>query len=140
MKSNASDRLADFMQDFYEQTERSPTGSHGRARFMAAAERPCVLVEIKWFGAAVVLSHILILDKAQQGKGYGSATLRWLCGLADKHGVAIKGKAQRIKSAPFQQGYPSGLSTAHLKAWYRRHGFTVSRSGGMTRPPMKPKQ
>jgi len=140
MNSEVKDRLADFMRDFYEQTEDSP---YGRVRFTeaeGAAERPSVLVEVKRFGAAVVLLHILILDKAQQGKGYGSATLRWLCGLADKHGVAIKGKAQRIEAAFWQHGYPpSGLPTAQLKAWYRRHGFIISRSGDMTRPAMRPK-
>lgn len=137
--SDIKTHLADFMRDFYEQTEDSACGRARFAESEGAAERPPVLVQVKPFGAAVVLSHVLILDKAQQGKGYGSATLRWLCGLADKHGVAIKGRAQRIRSAFAQHGYPpSGLPTAQLKAWYRRHGFIISRSGDRTRTAMRP--
>jgi hypothetical protein len=48
-------------------------------------------------------------------RGQGSEALRWLCGLADKHGVTIVGTAE-----------PTGkmsLNKQQLKAWYKRNGF-----------------
>src|ERR1043166_4034132 len=73
-------------------------------------------------GGDVYLGLIMAADP---GKGHGAAAIRWLCALADKHGVRLAGKVDR-------QG-TRGLSQSQLRAWYKRHGFTVRQNGVITR-------
>lgn len=52
----------------------------------------------------------------KHGEGHGRIALRWLCALADKHGVLLYSEIQ-----------PSGpLDKEALAEWYKRYGFTVT--------------
>jgi GNAT superfamily N-acetyltransferase len=61
-------------------------------------------------------------------RGHGSAILRRLCDLADRHGITLKLKALPFGATP----YP--LTGDQLFDWYARHGFE-SRRRKMVRPP-----
>lgn len=65
-----------------------------------------------------------------RGKGLGSKALKWLCDLADKHGVVIEGD-----SKAYMAGTPGTLKQKDLSAWYTRYGFKVARDGAMERQP-----
>jgi GNAT superfamily N-acetyltransferase len=62
-----------------------------------------------------------------RGKGHATRALGWLCALADEHEVAITGIVR-----PFGV---KGLNREQLTAWYRRHGFKVSKDETMYRSP-----
>lgn len=70
-------------------------------------------VEVSSFDGMVHISDILALDP---GKGGGKEALQFLCKLADKHGVKIHLTAKAYLD--------DRLSTAELKTWYERYGFT----------------
>jgi len=64
----------------------------------------------------------------EPGAGNGSAMLRAVCALADRHGVEITLKPLPIGRTP----YP--LSREQLHAWYERHGFIGTRRKLIRRP------
>ncbi len=66
---------------------------------------------------------------SSRGTGYGSATLKWLCDLADLHGVKLEGWADTYMSAT------NALGQRDLKAWYSRYGFKIQRGNRMIRQP-----
>jgi GNAT superfamily N-acetyltransferase len=66
-----------------------------------------------------------------QGKGHGRTMLRWLCDLADRHGVELQLKALPIGRKP----YP--LSRDQLCQWYQRYGFEGTRRK-LIRKPISP--
>jgi hypothetical protein len=68
----------------------------------------------------VLLESIMTEDV---GQGYGSEALDWLCDLADVHGLRIVGQMERLGG--------DGLTKTQLGAWYRRHGFAVTRKYGL---------
>jgi hypothetical protein len=114
--------LESFVQDFERLTEPNPLASVERVY-----ER-MVGFEVKPFGGAIRLSCIRSFDR---GKGHAKQALSWFLALADKHGVAITGHVKPIGSTSPR------LTSAQLRAWYKRHGFTVSRSGEMRREPTR---
>jgi len=59
-----------------------------------------------------------------KGHGAGSAGLKWLCDLATMHGVRIVGWIEHYDGK-------EGLTKTQLAAWYKRHGFTVTRKYGL---------
>lgn len=61
--------------------------------------------------------HIHDLTALEPGKGHGSATLKILCDLADKHDVTLEGTAKAYRE--------DRLSTRQLLTWYVRHGFKM---------------
>jgi hypothetical protein len=58
------------------------------------------------------------IEAMHAGAGYGSAALRWLCKVADKHGVKLSGIAE-----PFGSRF---LELEKLMAWYVVFGFEVT--------------
>ncbi len=76
-----------------------------------------------------VTLHRVWVDRP--GSSHGTAILRILCELADRHGIGII-----IKPLPFgQKPYP--LSREQLMVWYGRHGFEGTRRR-MVRMPQQP--
>jgi hypothetical protein len=73
--------------------------------------------------------HVHEIHALEKGRGQGSQALNYLKNLADKHSVTMEGVAKQIGSR--------GLKTKDLKSWYKRHGFSVNRSGEMIRKPQK---
>ena len=63
----------------------------------------------------VTLCRIQALDA---GHGDGSAAMKWLCALADKHRVRMSGVAE-----PFGSRF---LELPALIVWYNKFGFTVT--------------
>ena len=78
----------------------------------------------------VSLARIGAIEK---GQGHGSAALDWLCALADRHEVRLAGVAE-----PFghRVGTKPAMTTKELVAWYRRHGFTVTKGFYIDREPL----
>lgn len=74
--------------------------------------------------------HVHAITALDKGRGQGRQALQYLTNLADKHGVDLHGIAKSF-------GRDRGLNTAKLKAWYKRNGFQVDRSGNMIRKPVK---
>ncbi len=62
------------------------------------------------------------------GQGNGSAMLRSICELADRHGVEISLKALPFGRKPFR------LSADQLVQWYARHGFVGTRKRLIRKP------
>jgi hypothetical protein len=74
------------------------------------------------------------ISSAEGGQGYGSAALKWLCNLADRHKVTLglKVDGERIFTGVLRMVNGTmetpDLQPTMLRAWYRRHGFvTVQR-------------
>jgi hypothetical protein len=65
------------------------------------------------------------------GKGDGSAMLKALCDLADRHCVELTLKVLPIGRKP----YP--LTREQLLAWYQRHGFEGTRRKMIRKPRIK---
>ena len=102
---NGYDPAAGVLQDFYRWR-----GEYGD-----------VVISFKPVDASTVM--LLDITADVKGEGDGSQALDWLCRLADTHGVRIVAWVERI-------GH-EGLTKAQLTAWYRRHGFTVTRKYGL---------
>jgi GNAT superfamily N-acetyltransferase len=81
-------------------------GYHGFVQFIISSEQ------------TIQIHRLWTLEP---GKGNGSAMIRALCELADRHGVELK-----LKVIPIGRK-PHPLSREQLKAWYQRHGFEGSR-------------
>lgn len=112
-----------FMAAFDRETRSHPFT--GEFRIWAG----CVVFEVRplrheiW-GADVSLAFIQALEP---GKGDGSRGLEWFLGLARDTGAIVSGSVQRVGAR--------GLTTAQLRAWYKRHGFHVARNGDLTFKP-----
>lgn len=111
-----------FIQEYLESTDAHPLFRLGRIW------RDRVAFDVEIFDGAVHLDFIIALNR---GRGDGHAALVWLCELADKHGCTIKGTIR-----PCGRGRPR-LNTDQLRQWYKRHGFTIAKSGRhMIRQPL----
>ncbi len=109
-----------FMADFVAQTDPHPLAPfmriwHGQVNF-----------EVKPFSGRIQLGCIQTLFPSQ---GHATPALQWLQALASQHGVAIRGTVQRLGKG--------GLSQRDLRAWYKRHGFSVQRTGTLEYLPQK---
>ena len=95
---------SDFFSDFLNTTERNPLNPHERVYRCAAIALQRV------HGDKVQIHMIRALVKQN---GHGTATLRWLCWLADKHGVTLVGVIEPTGRRP-------RLSRRQLKKLVRR--------------------
>ena len=73
--------------------------------------------------------HVNSIKALTKRRGQGTQALQYLKNLADKHGVTLTGYAK-----PYGSG---GMNAKDLKDWYKRHGFSINRSGDMIRKPQK---
>lgn len=110
-----------FMAEFNAQTEPHPLLPDRRVYLGV------VMFEVSAYLGNVHLGEIIALEKR---RGYGTTALHWLCELADKHQVAIGGRAFPIKKT----GGGVGLNMDHLVAWYRRNGFEISGDDSRSAP------
>lgn len=106
-----------FIAEFDELTRPNPFNSREGVWDNAVA------FEVSIFDGCVRLSNIRALRP-----GVGTLGLEWLCALADKHDAVVTGTAKPTGTNP-------RLNKTALKAWYRRHGFTVSARGDVRYTP-----
>jgi GNAT superfamily N-acetyltransferase len=129
--SSVDSPSAKFMNEYKEDTWDHPLDSRTRLLNTKTGLDPrddFATLELSKYGDNGVHVHsIMALEK---GRGQGRQALQYLTNLADKHGVDLHGSAKAF-------GRSSGLNTTKLKAWYRRNGFQVDRSGDMIRKPAK---
>jgi ribosomal protein S18 acetylase RimI-like enzyme len=82
--------------------------------FLDYGKNGMVILEIK-----PALDHIRLslvkVPPEYRGKGLASAAMKYLTGIADKHGVKITLTVQREEGG--------GLTKTQLLKWYERHGF-----------------
>ena len=123
LSSRKTDKLDAFFAAFDAQTWQNPIG---KGRIVGDN----VLIEVI-AGAApdsVMLKEIRTLIAREAG--HASRALDWLCALADAHDVSLVLHAKRIGAAGGRLDH-GGLSTAQLKKWYVRHGFSARAGGDM---------
>lgn len=107
LKKDGSKEAVDaFIEEFWENTTHNPFSNRERV-WQNVAGIECV----KWEGCI----HLSFIRSFEKGTGAGSAALKWLCQLADKHGVPIE-----LHAKPVGKG---GLTANKLREWYMRHGF-----------------
>ena len=121
-------KLADFWQEFSEGT--TPCGrhrKHGETRML------CRMVDEK----TVRVQKVISLNPV----GF-MATGKWLCGLADRHGVTMTGIAQPTIVGPSVLGenrYYEGLGLDRLLKLYARYGFEAVERDGQIHVTRRPK-
>jgi hypothetical protein len=108
--------LTAFMAEFNAHTTENRYATY--QRYLSKDGCPVVAFEINPADDYIYFENILSLQ--EEGKGYGSYALDWVCALADKHGVELRGRIQP----------PGGgrLDAVQLAAWYKRHGFRIEQS------------
>jgi GNAT superfamily N-acetyltransferase len=118
-------KLGDFMLDFLGQTTENPL-NHREQIWHDSAAIECTFgfEHTRGFRRVIHLSGIRTFEKS---KGQGHDALKWLCGLADKHGVTL-----HLNAVPFGEG---GLTQNKLRSWYMRNGFEPTRNSEMVREP-----
>lgn len=84
-----------------------------------------VVFEVKQFNGKIDLSFIQSIDK---GCKHGSRGLLWFLEMASRHSVAIHGYAKRVGA--------EGLDQRQLKAWYKRHGFSINTQSDIVFDPV----
>lgn len=106
--NNSYTSVKPFMWDFVDATEESPIGK-GRLY-------DDVLIDVHPFDGGIRISDIVAVgDKA---KGKGTAALKFLTNLADRHGVKLSGHAKAYSQSP------EHIQTSErLLQWYQKHGF-----------------
>ncbi len=87
----------------------------------------CVALSLLLRNSQHVAIHLIRALVKQNG--HGTATLRWLCWLADKHGVTLVGMIEPTGRRP-------RLNRRQLKRWYAAHGFVVRKDWSMRREPL----
>lgn len=115
------EQLDNYMNDLWKNSHGNPFDD--RERIIGGAG-----VEMYPFDGMMHLSFIRTLDPE---KGHGSAALKAITDLADKHDVAISLNVQRPKGM-------KGLTNAQLWDWYRRNGFVKTSGDEMVREPQPP--
>lgn len=83
-------------------------------------------IELSASDERVHIDGVFVFDHAR-GKGEASNALRELTALADEIGVSCSVIPQVFGS--------DGLTEAHLRSWYERHGFVAHADDLMVRPP-----
>lgn len=74
-----------------------------------------------------------IMSFVSKRQGEGSKALKWLCGLADKHGITLRLDIQPIKNAGTREG--KSLTKAELRTWYESNGFKRESGDHFVRQP-----
>ena len=98
-----------FLRDLYEASYPNAFSNDPSSRILASAH---VRVEVTPMYGGIRIDE---LEAGSRGQGEGTKALRFLTGLADKHGVSL-----------FLQAHPFGdehMSLEALERFYRRHGF-----------------
>jgi hypothetical protein len=74
-----------------------------------------------------------VISTEKKGEGQGTAAMKKLMQLADKHHVALTGEVK-----PFSGGATNrpSLTVGQLKAWYKKLGFDVKRDQIVYKPKM----
>lgn len=119
-KADNQGKLDAFLNDVWSQTYENPFANRERIW----QDKAGFFFQI--FDGAILLKSIRTFE---QGKGYGSEALDWVCKLADKHNVVLHLTPQRVGK--------EGLRTSDLRNWYTRHDFrrTKDYPGSMRREP-----
>ena len=117
--------LCDFLNDL---GRIAPVVGAGTYAFLNSLGVHIGFVQIIPFSASEVTVHRIWTPAPRHG--HGSAMLRQLCNLADKHGIVLKLKALPLGAKP----YP--FSRHELTDWYQRHGF-VGKHRNMIREPRR---
>ena len=100
-----NDQCSAFMEEYFQLTEPHPYSRGVRVYGMA-------MLMVSKFGKEIHISDIATNHGRQ---GHGTAAMKMLCDLADKHQVVLSGIAQ---------SYSKGnMTTAQLKKWYAKFGF-----------------
>jgi GNAT superfamily N-acetyltransferase len=120
--------LDDFLIDLSRLAPLLGTGTYG---FLNGLGDRIGFVQIVPFSESEVTVHRIWT--AEPRKGHGSAMLRQLCMLADKHGIVLKLKSLPLGAKP----YP--FSRDELTDWYQRHGF-AAKHRKMIRQPRRAKE
>ena len=76
-----------------------------------------------------------IMTFSDKNSGSGSKALKWICDLADKHGVKLTLSVSPIKNAGSRNG--KDLNKRQLTAWYAKYGFVKQHGDEMFREPIK---
>src|SRR5271170_6477459 len=97
--------LVAFMKDLWAQTTGNPFNNRERVWKEKA------IIEARPFSGNI---HLSFIRSVERGEGQGSEGLKFLTGLADKHGVKIDLDAKPVGK---------GLNKGNLVSWYKRHGF-----------------
>jgi GNAT superfamily N-acetyltransferase len=97
-----------MLSDYIDGTLENPIGN-GRVLGWA-------LVDLRPAGEHVWLKEIRALEFRQ---GHGTAALKSVCELADRHQVALELDAHRIVAIDKKVG----MTTTQLRRWYQRFGF-----------------
>ena len=72
-----------------------------------------------------------IMTFADKNQGEGSRALKWVCDLADKHGVELVLNVSPIKNAGSRTG--KNLNKSELTKWYAKNGFVKDKEYDMRR-------
>lgn len=86
-----------------------------------------VLLEIKPRGDSVRFDSLMVPSE-YRGRKAGTVALLWLVSIAQRYNVRLVGHVEPFGTSP------AGLNRTQLKAWYKRHGFLVSRTGLIVLP------
>ena len=108
------DTAGRFISDLVDATTENPFNPRERVLLAMNAA-----VEVSRTSADTVHIHSVRSFAPGEKTGAGTAALNMLTALADKHSVTLEGIASKYGG--------KGISNTQLKAWYARHGFTVTR-------------
>jgi hypothetical protein len=108
-KSNATNN-EEFMREYWNETFPHPFERGSRLLSNAT-------MRVRPFDGKILISDIMSVEP---GKGGGREALKFLCDLADKHGVTLMLTAK-------EYGTRNTLTTTKLRDWYSRYGFVTKR-------------
>jgi len=108
------ERQTAFMSDWNDQTQVHPFDNRSRISRDAKS-----MMDLMPIGDEIHLSAIQTLAPGERTGG-SSRLLDVAIGLAEKHGLPLRGTAKKFGTAP------GTMTTKQLKSWYKRKGFEVS--------------
>lgn len=112
------DRLDAFMAEYW-----GGTAAHPFSRGVSLYGSNVVMLEVNKFAGTIRLNSIQ--SNYEPGKGHATEAMKWLMGLADKHGVTITGT---VKAFGPKENRPT---TKELLDWYLKLGFRKIRGSAM---------
>jgi hypothetical protein len=109
-----------LLTEFLAATDRNPLNHHERVY-------GCTAIALQRVSDSKV--QINMIRALLKREGHGTVALRWLCDLADKHGVTLVGWI-------CPRGRQPRMSKPQLRRWYTAHGFVVRKDWWMEREPL----
>lgn len=106
-----NDHIKKFFDDYHATTQSHPFDNHVRLQGMVGTE------------LSSGIDHVHMHDIVNYGegkKGQGTAALRHIQNLANKHGVEIRGHAKA-----YSRESKHVRDTEKLVGWYKKHGFEI---------------